>query len=131
MHNPSTDNAVEPQRASSAASSTRTINSTGHAVDPGTYLFTGLLGHNMVCSGALLAQHEYVLDDVNKWVDLARSGQPAGALSEATGGELTASARVRSSIELAVDLSKVTRPMVEPVVVIQEELPVAEDGKPQ
>jgi DNA-binding CsgD family transcriptional regulator len=75
-----------------------------HAVDPGTYLFTGLLGHNMVCSGPWLAEHEYVLDDVNKWVDLARSGQLAGALSEATGGKLTASARVRSSIELGMPL---------------------------
>lgn len=75
-----------------------------HSVDPGTYLFTGLLGHNMVCSGPWLAQHEYVLDDVNKWVDLARSGQLAGALSAATGGTLTASARVRSSIELAMPI---------------------------
>lgn len=73
-----------------------------HSVDPGTYLFTGLLGHNMVCSGAWLAEHEYVLDDVNKWVDLARSGQLASALSEATRGKLTASARVRSSIELGM-----------------------------
>lgn len=73
-----------------------------HSVDPGTYLFTGLLGHNMVCSGPWLAQHEYVLDDVNKWVDLVRSGELAGSLSAATGGTLTASARVRSSRELAM-----------------------------
>jgi hypothetical protein len=29
-----------------------------HPVDPGTHLFTGSLSHNMVCSGAWLAQHE-------------------------------------------------------------------------
>ena len=73
-----------------------------HSVDPGTYLFTGLLGRNMVCSGSWLAEHEYVRDDVNKWVDLARSGQLAGALSAATRGRVTASARVRSSIELGM-----------------------------
>jgi hypothetical protein len=73
-----------------------------HSVDPGTCLFTGLLGRNMVCSGAWLAEHEYVLDDLNKWVDLARSDQPAAALSETTSGKLAASARVRSSIELGM-----------------------------
>jgi len=73
-----------------------------HSVDPGTYLFTGLLGRNMVCSGSWLAEHEYVRDDVNKWVDLARSGQLAGALSAVTRGRVTASARVRSSIELGM-----------------------------
>lgn len=76
-----------------------------HSVDPGTYLFTGLLGHNMVCSGAWLARHEFVLDDVNKWIDLARSGELAGALSEATRGTLTSSARVRSSIDLGLPVA--------------------------
>jgi len=73
-----------------------------HSVDPGTYLFTGLLGRNMICSGSWLAEHEYIRTDVNKWVDLARSGQLAGALSAATRGDVTASARVRSSIELGM-----------------------------
>ncbi len=76
-----------------------------HPVDPGTYLFTGLLGRHMVCSGAWLAEHEYVIDDVNKWIDLARSGQRARALSEATQGTLTASARVRSSMELGMPVA--------------------------
>jgi DNA-binding CsgD family transcriptional regulator len=76
-----------------------------HPVDPGTYLFTGLLGRHMVCSGAWLAKHEYVVDDVNKWVDLARSGQRARALSEATRGRLTASARIRSSMELGMPVA--------------------------
>jgi hypothetical protein len=76
-----------------------------HSVDPGTFLFTGLLGHNMVCSGPWLAEHEYVLDDVNKWVDLARSGQRAAALSEATHGKVTASARVQSSIEFGMPVA--------------------------
>jgi DNA-binding CsgD family transcriptional regulator len=69
-----------------------------HPVDPGTYLFTGSLGHNMVCSGAWLAEHEYVLDDVNKWHELA-CGAHAASLSETTQGELSRSARVRSSID--------------------------------
>jgi DNA-binding CsgD family transcriptional regulator len=73
-----------------------------HPVDPGTFLFTGLLGKNMVCSGVWLAEHEYVIDDLNKWVDLARSGRHAGSLSQATGGNLAASARARSSTELGL-----------------------------
>lgn len=70
-----------------------------HPVDPGTYLFTGSVGHNMVCSGAWLAEHEYVIDDVNKWHDLARSECPAASLDAATGGDLICSARVRSSAD--------------------------------
>jgi DNA-binding CsgD family transcriptional regulator len=73
-----------------------------HPVDPGTFLFTGALGQNMACSGAWLAEHEYVLDDLNKWVDLARTGPRARSLSEATGGQLTTSARVRSSTEFGL-----------------------------
>lgn len=73
-----------------------------HPVDPGTFLFTGSLAKNIVCSGSWLAEHEYVLDDVNKWVDLARGGQSARSLSEATGGNLDASARIRSSADFGV-----------------------------
>lgn len=68
-----------------------------HPVDPGTMLFTGSLAQNMDCDGAWLAHHEYVLDDVNKWVFLARSGYRAGSLSHATHGNLSLSARYRAS----------------------------------
>jgi hypothetical protein len=69
-----------------------------HTVDPGTILFTGNLNQKIVCSGSWLAEHEYVLDDVNKWSFLARSGRRAGALSVATHGELSRSARHRSHL---------------------------------
>ena len=65
-------------------------------VDPGTVLFTGSLNQNMGCSGTWLAEHEYVIEDVNKWWFLARSGRLAGATSLATHGDLSRSARHRS-----------------------------------
>jgi DNA-binding CsgD family transcriptional regulator len=68
-----------------------------HPVDPGTVLFTGSWVENMTCSGAWLAHHEYVVQDVNKWAFLARSGYRAGSLSGATHGNLSLSARYRSS----------------------------------
>jgi len=67
-----------------------------HTVDPGTVLFTGNLNQKIVCSGPWLAEHEFVLDDVNKWAFLARSGRLAGATSVATHGDLSRSARHRS-----------------------------------
>ena len=67
-----------------------------HTVDPGTVLFTGSLNENITCSGTWLAEHEYVIEDVNKWWFLARSGRLAGASSIATHGQLTRSARHRS-----------------------------------
>ena len=74
-----------------------------HPVDPGTVLFTGGFAQNMVCSGAWLAHHEYVVDDVNKWAFLARSGYRAGSLSGATNGNLSLSARFRASEEAIGD----------------------------
>ena len=68
-----------------------------HPVDPGTVLFTGGWVENMTCSGAWLAHHEYVVEDVNKWAFLARSGYRAGSLSQATHGNLSLSARYRSA----------------------------------
>ena len=68
-----------------------------HPVDPGTLLFTGSLTQNIACPGSWLAEHEYVLDDVNKWAFLARSGYRAASLSRATHGNLSLSARFRSS----------------------------------
>jgi DNA-binding CsgD family transcriptional regulator len=67
-----------------------------HMVDPGTVLFTGSLNQNVGCSGAWLAEHEYVVEDVNKWAFLARSGRLAGATSLATHGDMSRSARHRS-----------------------------------
>lgn len=74
-----------------------------HPVDPGTVLFTGSFVQNMVCSAAWLAHHEYVVEDVNKWAFLARSGYRAGSLSHATHGNLSLSARFRSSEETIGD----------------------------
>lgn len=71
-----------------------------HPVDPGTTLFTGSFTENTVCSASWLAEHEYVLEDVNKWSFLARSGYRAGSLSHATHGNLSLSARYRSSENL-------------------------------
>jgi DNA-binding CsgD family transcriptional regulator len=68
-----------------------------HTVDPGTVLFTGALNQNVECSGSWLAEHEYVIEDVNKWWFLARSGRRAGATSLATHGDLSRSARHRSA----------------------------------
>jgi DNA-binding CsgD family transcriptional regulator len=67
-----------------------------HMVDPGTVLFTGSLNQNVGCSGTWLAEHEYVIEDVNKWSFLALSGRKAGASSIATHGDLSRSARHRS-----------------------------------
>jgi DNA-binding CsgD family transcriptional regulator len=67
-----------------------------HTVDPGTVMFTGNVNENIACSGTWLAEHEYVVEDVNKWWFLARSGRLAGATSIATHGQLTRSARHRS-----------------------------------
>ncbi|MBW3548412.1 MAG: helix-turn-helix transcriptional regulator [Actinobacteria bacterium] len=67
-----------------------------HTVDPGTVLFTGSLNQNVACSGSWLAEHEYVVEDVNKWWFLARTDRRAGAISLATHGDLSRSARHQS-----------------------------------
>jgi DNA-binding CsgD family transcriptional regulator len=67
-----------------------------HTVDPGTILFTGSVNRNVGCSGSWLAHHEYVVEDVNKWSFLARTGRVAGATSIDTHGELSRSTRHRS-----------------------------------
>jgi DNA-binding CsgD family transcriptional regulator len=67
-----------------------------HTVDPGTVLITGSVTRNVRCSGSWLAEYEYVVEDVNKWWFLARSGRRAGATSLATHGDLSRSARHRS-----------------------------------
>ena len=73
-----------------------------HTVDPGTVLFTGSLNQNVGCSGSWLAEHEYVVEDVNKWWFLARSGRRAGATSLATYGDLSRSARHRSQASYGI-----------------------------
>ena len=67
-----------------------------HSVDPGTVLFTGSLNRDVGCAGSWLAEHEYVIEDVNKWAFLAHSGRRAAATSIATHGDLSRSARHRS-----------------------------------
>jgi DNA-binding CsgD family transcriptional regulator len=74
-----------------------------HTVDPGTVLFTGSLNQNVGCSGSWLAEHEYVVEDVNKWSFLARSGRLAGATSLATHGDLSRSTRHRSHDAYGID----------------------------
>ena len=73
-----------------------------HSVDPGTVLFTGSVNRGVGCSGSWLAEHEYVIEDVNKWSFLARSGRRAGATSLATHGDLSRSARHRSHAAVGV-----------------------------
>jgi DNA-binding CsgD family transcriptional regulator len=67
-----------------------------HTVDPRTVLFTGSVTRGITCSGSWLAEYEYVIEDVNKWWFLARSGRRAGATSLATHGDPSRSARHRS-----------------------------------
>ncbi|SDI19969.1 regulatory protein, luxR family [Actinokineospora alba] len=67
-----------------------------HTVDPGTILFTGSVNRGVGCSGSWLAHHEYVIEDVNKWSFLARSGRIAGATSIDTHGVLSRSIRHQS-----------------------------------
>ncbi len=66
-----------------------------HLVDPGTVMFTGSINRGIQCSGAWLAHHEFIVEDVNKWAFLAHSGRLAGATSIDTHGDLSRSARHR------------------------------------
>jgi hypothetical protein len=58
-----------------------------HTVGPGTVLFTGSANRDVSCSGTWLAEHEYAIEDVNKWWFPARGGHRAGATSLATHGD--------------------------------------------
>ena len=73
-----------------------------HTIDPGTVLITGSVNRNVGCSGTWLAEHEYVIEDVNKWSFLAHSGRLAGATSIATHGDLSRSPRHRSHNQLGI-----------------------------
>ncbi|HZJ05064.1 MAG TPA: helix-turn-helix transcriptional regulator [Nocardioidaceae bacterium] len=67
-----------------------------HSVDPGTILFTGSVNQGVSCSGSWLAEHEYVIDDVNRWWFLARGSHHVGSDGRSTHGDLSRSARHRS-----------------------------------
>lgn len=73
-----------------------------HTVDPGTVMLTGSANHRIQCSGSWLAEHEYVIDDVNRWWFLARSSEHVNASSIATHGDLTRSARHRSQEAMGI-----------------------------
>jgi DNA-binding CsgD family transcriptional regulator len=65
-------------------------------VDPATVLFTGSLIEGIpesVTPGFLA--NEFLHDDVNKFIQLARGDRVVGGLHDATGGNLTASPRYR------------------------------------
>ncbi len=64
--------------------------------DPATLLFTQTYRDGLPEEiGPYFVQNEFLVDDVNKWTDLARSRAGARTLIEATGGELDRSARYR------------------------------------
>ncbi|MBW3591286.1 MAG: LuxR family transcriptional regulator, partial [Actinobacteria bacterium] len=74
-----------------------------HPLDPGTVLFTGTLCESTGSaiprarvSGTWIAEHEYLIDDVNQYRFLARSGRRAGSTGIATHGDLSRCARNRS-----------------------------------
>ena len=73
-----------------------------HTIDPGTVLMTGSVNRDVGCSGSWLAEHEYVIEDVNKWSYLAQSGRIASSTSAATHGDLMRSARHRSHESLGI-----------------------------
>jgi DNA-binding CsgD family transcriptional regulator len=73
-----------------------------HSVDPGTVLLTGSVNRWVPCSGPWLAEHEYVLEDVNQFAALARSVAHVSATSIATEGRPERSARYRASVEYGI-----------------------------
>jgi GAF domain-containing protein len=63
--------------------------------DPDTLLFTSAFADDaLIASGPLFLDNEFgACPDVNRFVDLARSGDPVASLDDATGGERSASGR--------------------------------------
>src|SRR5919206_1035703 len=59
-----------------------------HTLDPGSDLVTEHRLQNIPDRFPLIAHNEYQVDDVNKFVDLARAPRRAASLHEATGGRL-------------------------------------------
>jgi hypothetical protein len=66
-----------------------------HTLDPGSDLITQHRLQDLPDRFPVLANNEYGVADVNKFVDLARSQRKAATISEATGGRPERSARFR------------------------------------
>ena len=64
-------------------------------------LFTGSLNRG-VTRGTWLAEHEYVIEDVNKWRSSPASGRLAGATSTPPTASSMRSARHRSHLEYGI-----------------------------
>ncbi|MET0494452.1 MAG: helix-turn-helix transcriptional regulator [Actinoplanes sp.] len=70
-------------------------------IDPWTLLVTDDVSEGIPPGSAGLAAHnEYLVPDVDKFADLARTGRAVGILSRSTGGELDASARFRTVLPI-------------------------------
>jgi DNA-binding CsgD family transcriptional regulator len=69
-------------------------------VDPGTLLFTGTYQEDIPeRTKPYFLENEFVADDVNKWVDLARHPDGVRTLHDATGGVWSRSARYSEIFE--------------------------------
>lgn len=66
-----------------------------HTLDPGSDLITQHRLQGLPDRFAVLANNEYAVEDVNKFDQLARAGQKAATLSQATGGHPERSPRFR------------------------------------
>lgn len=66
-----------------------------HTMDPVTVIETRFRTMNLPPHDGRIAEFEYLRDDFNKFVDLARGPRHSGVLSEATEGDLTRSVRGR------------------------------------
>jgi DNA-binding CsgD family transcriptional regulator len=67
------------------------------SLDPETFLPTSHFSHRYRVADMLtLVANEYLVDDSNKFAELARLPRPVGILSRSTGGDLSRSARHRT-----------------------------------
>ncbi len=70
------------------------------SADPATLLFTDAIREEIPYQATpRFIEDEFLLDDVNKWVDLARRPDHTNTLLAATGGKLQASYRFREILE--------------------------------
>ena len=68
--------------------------------DPATLLFTGAVRHEMSReSTPRFVEDEFLIDDFNKWIDLARLSGHTRSLDQATDGNLASSFRYREILE--------------------------------
>lgn len=68
--------------------------------DPATLLFTGTYQEEIPeRTRTFFLDNEFIADDVNKWVDLARDPDGVGTLLQATGGDMSRSARYTEVFE--------------------------------